>query len=283
MERSRTKSMVIGTFGSRLRTILGAEAFLPDRDDYVRDWRQNLLPGVEPSLFESELRAGSGSELDWKGDKPPNFAAAISSAALAVNTFAPFKRSLEDLRIAGFEGFEQLAFERKCPTGLAKATPPNLDVLLSSSTDIVAIESKCTEFLTAKPAKFSKRYDQLIETLFEPGPLALYEDLKANPKRFSMLDAAQLIKHYLGLRNSFPEVGVTLLYLFWEPQNAADVEAYRRHRHELNEFASNFEKSEICFAAISYPELWTAWKDAGPPDWLRRHIAHLEERYLFEI
>jgi hypothetical protein len=66
-----------------------------DRQGYV-DWPQgNLIPGVRLDQFEADLRRGDGNELRMK------FCALHSSAALAVNCFAPFKRSTREHRDPG--------------------------------------------------------------------------------------------------------------------------------------------------------------------------------------
>ena len=59
-------------------------------------------------------------------------------------------------------GFQSLQFEFQCPTG-AGVGKANLDALISSSDGTVAIESKLTEILNAKAAKFSFKYDRVVE------------------------------------------------------------------------------------------------------------------------
>ena len=70
---------------ARARTALQHQFTGPTDAGYV-DWPQaNLVPGVRLEQFESDLRRGDGGELRMK------FCAVHSSAALAVNCFAPFK------------------------------------------------------------------------------------------------------------------------------------------------------------------------------------------------
>ena len=118
-----------------------------DEKGYTDSVSDNLLPSVAVADFEADLRQGSGDELTGK------IRAAHSSTALAVNCFAPFRRSPSHLHLCGTEGFTSLHFEKKCPTGL-RGTPPNLDVLASRSDRVVAIESKCTEYLSPTAARF---------------------------------------------------------------------------------------------------------------------------------
>jgi hypothetical protein len=76
--------------------------------------------------------------------------AAYSSAMLAVNSFAHWRNSKQDLgllQLGGASNFTDLQFERKLATGL-RGTPPHLDVLAEGSQNVVAVESKCTEYLS---------------------------------------------------------------------------------------------------------------------------------------
>ena len=110
-----------------------------------------------------------------------------------------------------------------------------------------------------------------------------YRALQADPRLYRHLDAAQLVKHYLGLRNTFPGRNVTLLYLFWEPTNAADFPEFRRHRDEIATFAESTSVSAVHFIAMSHPELWTEWETLEKPAWLGGHVAYLRARYEVAI
>jgi hypothetical protein len=116
----------------------------------------NLLPSFKLSQFESDFCSGAGGELEDKMRAP------FSSSALVVNHFSPFKSHEPQLRINGLSDFQAntLRFEAKCPTGL-KGTPPHLDVLITAPTHVLAIESKCTEHLGIKLAKFAQSYEKL--------------------------------------------------------------------------------------------------------------------------
>lgn len=272
-----------GALAGSLRLQIGAGAFMAGRTDYVAERHDNLVPGVEPWMFEAELRRGQGSELVGRGKAPPKFHAAHSSAALAVNAFGPWKTAPQSLRLAGVSGFEQMAFEAPCDHGLGRRVPPTLDVLVSGPEGVVAVESKCTEMLRTKRAIFSPQYETLVDTLFEPKWLRVYRDLKDKANAYRHLDAAQLVKHYLGLRNTFPGRDVTLLYLFWEPANAAKLPEFRQHRAEVSAFGNLVAGSAIDFAAMSYLELWADWAIQDHPAWLGEHVVHLRARYEVTI
>ena len=245
----------------------------PDAMGYVPRPQENLVPGIALEDFEEDLRKGKGDELRSK------FCAVHSSSALAVNTFAYFKKDPSSLRLLGINGFSPPTFERQCPTGLG-GTPPNLDVWLESQTEVVAIESKLLEYFTPKEAKYSSSYQR--ESLdSEDCWWEVLEASKAAGKR--ILDVGQLVKHYLGLRrfmSSTPSVGVALLYLFWEPRNAMSVEVCMQHREEIEALSRQVSGSQIPFRWMSYSQLWNEW---GAVPELRSHVTNLRARYEVDL
>jgi hypothetical protein len=259
--------------------------FLESYPNYVGNYMHNLVPGIEPVMFEGDLRQGSGSELDSRGKSPPKFAAAHSSAALAVNCFAPFKIRIDDLRLLGHGGFNGIDFEHQCPIWpeSQQLTPPNLDAMAMDERGVVAIESKCTEFLQPKKAKFAPRYEGVVEDLLDRPWLETYKALKNQPALFHNLDAAQLVKHCLGLRKTFPDQDISLVYVFWEPENAIDLDIFNSHRSEIIKFTEMVAGSEINFAAFSYPELWIEWTGKEAPQWLLEHVEALGSRYSVNV
>jgi len=96
------------------------------------------------------------------------------------------------------------------------------------------------------------------------------------------LDAAQLIKHYLGLRKQFPAgKKVWLVYLYWKPVNFIDIAEYSRHAEDLEKFQSEVKEAEaVRFMAMDYLELWNSWeKDKN----MAEHAKLLKDRYCVEI
>jgi len=246
--------------------------FKIDDKGYVAEPWMNLLPGITMDSFESELDDGSGSELEGK------FLAVHSSSALAVNAFAIWKKDFSNLSLCGKTEFTELEFEKKCSTGLG-GTPPHLDVFLENRSTVVGIESKFLETLKPKKPHFASSYnrDNLPQIENEWWELLL-EVSEGEPQ---YLDVAQLIKHYLGLRNGWRgEKEIILLYLFWEPENAAHFVEFRRHREELAYFESRVRDSSVAFVGKSYPELWREWKAIqGTKD----HVRNLRRRYSLKI
>lgn len=250
-----------------------------DAHGYSASFADNLVPSVNVDDFASDLAQGSGNELSGK------FRAAHSSSALAVNCFGPFKRNLSDLRVLRrreFQSFTSLCFEKRCPTGL-HGTPPNLDVLMERPGRVVAIESKCTEYLSPHSARFSTSYRTGIRDARRRSTW-FQEMLRLIDARhvYSCLDAAQLIKHALGLMYCYPERRATLLYLYWEPLNAVEHPVFEEHRREIAEFADRIAGPGLGFEATTYNDLWSSWGETAPP-WLRTHLLDLRARYAVTI
>ena len=117
--------------------LAGAKEVAPsvhyDQQGYASLWELNLMEGLPLRTIGDDLRSRAGCELDGK------LRAAHSSAALAVNTFGPWRENASSLQV-GEIGFKRIRFEVTCPTGL-RGTPPHLDVLAEGNLP-VAIESK---------------------------------------------------------------------------------------------------------------------------------------------
>jgi len=255
-----------------------ASGIASDVNGYVSRLVDNLLPGVRLDHFESDLGKGGGHELKKK------FLALHSSAALAINTFAPFKDTPSSLSILRKQGFGSPVFERQLPTGL-RGTPPNIDVYLQSDEEVIAVESKFLEYCTSKAANYSDSYSKDTLPLAEDCWWQVLEESKAAGLRH--LDVAQLVKHYLGLirlmnhgHEGWKPKEVTLLYLFWEPANGLDIQECLSHRGEIEQLASRVSGSRIKFRSLSYPELWREWESLPG---IAAHLANLKTRYSLAL
>jgi hypothetical protein len=146
-----------------------------DGKGYVFRPEHNLIPGITMGQFKDDLCKGSGDELRKK------FCAIHSSSALAVSTFARWKRNPHTLNLCGVHGFDRICFEKKCNTGLG-GTPPNLDLLLEGENHIIGVESKFMEYLTPKKPAFSASYERnRLAHAEENGGNFLKKCAKANP------------------------------------------------------------------------------------------------------
>jgi hypothetical protein len=258
----------------RAKQALWNKSGLPhDRRGYVKDPQANLVAGVTPEMIKGDYDHGSGQEWLFK------MRAIHSSAALAANTFGRWKSEPSRLTFADSAGFAPPTLEAQCPSGL-RGTPPNLDVLLESADTVIGIESKLLEPLTPTAPKFTASYSRDRLPLCEDAWWFLLELVRQWPA--SHLDAAQLIKHYLGLRNQFPNgKKVLLVYLFWKPLNATQFAEYAQHAEDLDKFQSAVKTAEsVRFMSLDYQQLWDAW---GKDKNMAEHARNLKNRYCVEI
>ena len=186
------------------------------------------------------------------------------------------------MQICGTEGFKSLHLEKKCPTGL-RGTLPHLDVLTEHADHIVAIESKCTEYLSFPSAEFSTSYEtKICDARRESSWFREMQRLIKSPETYKCLDAAQLIKHAFGLLNCYPGRKLTLLYLYWEPLNTDDFPIFEEHRCEIAAFSEMIAGSPVGFESLTYNDLWSSW-DKTAPLWLSKHLRDLRDRYAVTI
>jgi hypothetical protein len=240
---------------------------------YVPKIEDNLIPGITQAHFQDDLKRGSGNELESK------FRAVHSSSALVVNTFSHWKNNTSALELCDRSGFNEITFEKQCKTGLG-GTPPNIDVLARSDNKCIGVESKFLEYLDLKKPSFSDSYRR--ERLSVEGQWwELIEKCRGGIAQY--LDVAQLIKHYLGLRNCYIDKdcsNVILLYLFWEPVNWKSFQLFKAHRQEILEFADHVKGTSVTFVSKSYLELWDEWEMRYG---LFDYLTHLRDRYALEV
>ncbi|HUT51626.1 MAG TPA: hypothetical protein VM325_20045 [Alphaproteobacteria bacterium] len=257
-----------------------------DVKGYVDPLERNFSPLVPLDQVRNDFSHGAGGE--FTGD-PPKIAATHSSAALVVNVFGPWRTQPLALKLNGQQGFHTLRFEERCPI-VSHGMPPHLDLIAESESDVVAVESKCTEYLKPKSASFKDAY----EKYWDDRPSCSWREamvlLKKQPDRFSFLDAAQLIKHYMGLRRRY-ESGtgtpyrdgkIVLLYLYWEPTNAGQFDAFVSHRAEIKAFGAEVGDDIVEFKSLTYAELWDSWDSSSDP-LAKKHVEWLRSRYEFTI
>ena len=245
-------------------------------DGYAITTEANLLHPLLPET-QADFAAGAGRELDGSMRAPH------SSAALAVNVFEPWRARPEHLELAGIRSFETIEFEKQLPTGLG-GIPPHLDLVAEAGDAVVAVESKCLEYLTPKIPRFRSSY-RTLDNLY--GRRSWFRYVAEEATSAQNLDVAQLVKHWLGLCRAYPDRRsdrrVTLLYLYWEPENWQHVPECCRHRREIQDFADRVAGDPVRFSALSYPELWTRWQQRSAAPWVTEHVARLRQRYAVAI
>lgn len=243
-----------------------------DARGYAYVLANNLIAAGLEDDVQTEFSAGAGRELR-------RMMAVHSSAALAVNTFAPLRRENIHFALAGKSDLQMIDFEARRPIADLSRIPPHLDAICASRAAVVAIESKCTEYLSAKVATFS---DEYLVARGRSDVSHWFEEMlrikTADTDGYRFLDAAQLIKHAFGLGYAQEDRPTTLLYLYWQPRDASLSPLFAEHRAEVERFAAAVAGSSIVFAAMTYSDLWEEWLEADDP-FLRAHAGHLRARY----
>jgi len=238
-----------------------------------------LLPTLSRATreaIEADLAGKGGSELVSRSGRHPKFRAAHSSAALAANTFGPFLREHAGVPIGDRIFVGKAALEVECRTGL-RGTPPTVDCLVDGD-EVLAIESKCTEPFSPHTANFKDVYADVMARMHRSWREE-YRRLSDDPTRYRHLDAAQLVKHYAGLRTAYTDRPITLAYLYWTPTNAADLAPCAIHTSEIDTFAAGVHDPRVTFVAMSYRDIWAQWALPTQPAWLQRHARTLRGRY----
>lgn len=262
-----------------------------NNDFYLAEAECNVLPGLVDQFWpvaRTQLIAGDGGELSSSGGRPPKFAAAHSSSALAVNSFGPWMNRSESLLLGDITNFDgSLEFEAKCHNGFGPRAS-NLDVLLRGATATYGVESKLTEWLGGAKGSFSEAYMQIPDN--DPRRTAtwfrLMESMVEGSVGFKYLDAVQLVKHFFGLSHTFHDLPVRLIYIFWEPTNAFEFAEFAAHRAEVEQFRGLTQDADNLYLmeALSYSEHWRELEaNPGMPDWLPEHLAALRARYEIAI
>jgi len=230
--------------------------------------KDNFLPGVDEKAMEAQHKGKAGTE--W----PSRICSIRSSAALVANTFGRWIHEPQKVTVCGFSEFDSFTLERECSSGLG-GTKPHLDVVLESKTVVLGIESKLLEPLEKGSPAFSSSYAKDRLKRCEDNWWQLLEEWRLGAPCY--FDAPQIIKHYLGLRNTFQDDRkVHLLYLYWEPQNHQEFPEFQLHAQQLREFAGRVANSAVTFHFMTHSDLWNEWlKNDG----LREYTQKLIERY----
>lgn len=252
----------------------------PDTRGYLPDVASNLLRPIN-SKTKSAFERGSGSELQDTPSRPAKMKALHSSSALAVNVFDNWvsqdKSALQKALLIDKE-ISSISFEEQFPTGLT-GNPPNLDVALELTDGfIIAIESKFSEWLTPRPVSkqpFKSKYFPVGTGMWAGRGLSASQELanlmNSGVKKFRYLDAAQLLKHALGLASQLgDQFSLYYTYLDW-PGKESDV-----HREEVSQFAE-FVGAELGFKAITYQQIFLSLQNEQGVD--SDYLEYLGGRY----
>jgi hypothetical protein len=225
------------------------------------------------------------------GSRQPRLYAAQSPVMILANTMAPWLDNLDSLAVRGQRGYRDLRFEIRMPA-IGGDGGLWLPGLLISPSRIVGIESETTDYLSGHRVSFSEQAEAFWTDREENGWRREMSALQQGDHGYSRLDAARLIKQYMGLRtildslvdDDAPSVPGSLLYLYWEPLNAARYEEFDEHHKEIELFQAAVADSDIDFVPMSYLDLWASWsREDNAPKWLAMHVARLHQRYSMRI
>lgn len=245
-----------------------------DKNGYVFDLNDNLFQPLSPQSLD-EFGAGVGSELDTK------MKALHSSSALAANFFEYWR--FRDLGIVaeamGFPSADySLNFEKvhEKPEGLG-GIPPHLDLELNAEGVMpIAVEAKFTEPYSGKSPLLKKAYiaERVIDKIW--GRLEKCRELAEHFTEevpFQYLDAPQLLKHIVGLRNSYGEGNFVLAYLWYDTYTGES----EKHVAEIDDFA-NAICSDVEFKQVTYQEVFD--RIGNKEDGEKSYLTYMLSRYF---
>jgi len=228
---------------------------------YTATVADNLFEPLSPEARE-DFAKGDGGELGQGGSVPGKMQAVHSSSALSANLFHYWRRigrpdivaracGLSATKIAG------ISFEQHLPIDPRFRFSPNLNAVFTyngGSIERVGVECKFSEPFS------SRAHLGLKEKYFDPGVRDLWMTLpsicalgkKMCPENthYKYLDAAQLVKHLLGLRRCSGNA-CRLLYLYYDVPGAPGV----RHAEEIADFISVAARDGVVVTAATYQDV----------------------------
>jgi hypothetical protein len=254
-----------------------------DASGYVPAVSANLRQALSPAAL-ADFRARGAAEFHDSEKHAARMRAVHSSMALAVNVFDHWNRAdpvplAEALGVAG--PVRRLVFEPHLPMGLA-GNPASPDILVEfGDGGLMAIECKFSEWLVPKRQRgkvFRDRY-------FPPGPGAwcaaglpacqvLADDLQSGREYCRYLDAAQLLKHTLGLSAGGSRWSLLYLYFDWPGS------IQRSHRVELDRIGARVA-GETGWRSMTYQSLVARLSASGAPV-EQGYLGYLQARYLLD-
>ena len=251
---------------THLRDAIGPDCFNKGTGHLI-DWRAGLASNLQhdaANLRRDGLRQG----LQRPG----------SCISLAINSFLPWQKHLEQLALCGLRDFTEIHFDGRCPTGV-RGTPPHIEVLASGPNGVVGVTVRVFDYLIQRRSRPSPAYRtlELSPRMVPWGDLLLAAD--SDERVFHHVDILTLAKLALGLGRIFAHRPVRLLYLFLEPARSAQLGPFAAHREELSRLVEDTRDSNVPLTAVSFQELWQDWRDDRAPGSVRATAAELRRRY----
>ena len=237
-------------------------------DGRLQDWRDSFVGAYEP---------GALSDVDGMVDAG-RLRVIESGIVLAMNSFLAWRARPHRLPMAGDNGFTDLRFDARCPTGV-RGTPPHLDLIAARGSRLVAVTCRGCDYLGRKQTRLPDAYDSVDfpDALKSWG--VLLDMWRSNGHEFAHADPGSLVKFALGLGRTFRGYTLKLVYLYVEPSDAELFEPYQQHRRELEFIRDIVAESSVTFCPVSASELWDDWHEAFPEPSVRGLVAALRRRY----
>lgn len=259
---------------------------------YFKDIDDNIYKKLKAYNKEKYQNAKGHELLSAEKEKETNsyskMKSIISSSALVVNLFQYWqdnKKDILSLLKALLPNYNYdtpssttITFEEELQIKGINGATPNLDVIIELEDEIIAIESKFAEPYRSHTYKnLSTKYltnNKLWEGLTKTQELA-----KKLENKYTHLDAAQLIKHILGLKTddkiSNKNKKITLLYLWYNVPNSEEA---KKHEEEIDEFAKIVGEDNINFHHITYQKV-ISYLEENYKNEHEDYIDYLVERY----
>lgn len=241
-----------------------------------------FLPGVPVDRIMAAFARAGGQEIE-----SGKLASPESSAALAANCFGWFLERPNDLppfpNLSGLSWpAQKVEIECQMRFPWHGGRHPWLDAAIHTPSHLIGVESKRFEpFRDRKAANLSPAYDRAEAWGDTMAPWqAMRDTLRENARLFRHLDAAQLVKHALGLLTQARRNGKTpiLIYLYAEPSSRdgkpIPPDMHARHRAEIANLAQSVSGAEVGFHATSYRDWLSQW-----PSHARSHADRLINRF----
>lgn len=251
-------------------------------------FEDSLIDGIDPDRVRRNFAT---ADSKGQGGGQPRLYAAQSPIMILVNSMAPWLDDPTGMAVQGERGFRDLRFEIRMPPvgGEAGIWMPGL---LISPTRMIGVESEITEYLSGSRVSFTDGMKAFWDGREENGWRREMQALDEGAHGYAHLDASRLIKQYMGLRlmlealaaDGAPSLPATLLYLYWEPLNAARYGEFDEHHREVEQFQAAVAGGDVDFVPMNYLDLWANWSgDDKAPNWVAMHVARLHQRYSFRI
>jgi len=269
--------------GSSLRHAQSEEDRARGARTRVYDLDDNLFEPLMPEA-RPEFETGDGGELN-ADSLDGNMYAVHSSSALCCNLFHYWRRTGQFIPIAQAcrlpsTGIQQIRFEAKHRIADRFERAPNLDVEFgygeSNRLRASAVECKFGEPFGREHQGLKKAYLEEAHLWADlPGCQELAVQISPEDRHFTHLHAAQLLKHILGLKNSYGKEGFRLLYLWYAVPGSQGV----RHAEEIEEFRAYVVRDGILFQSLTYQQVIARLAN-DHRETHRAYVDYVTERYF---